>query len=49
VTRLRADNPDSARKDLAERFQLWSGGDFDIALCPVRGILNRLGDNMSTA
>ena len=37
------------RKDLAERFQLWSGGDCDIALCPVRGVLHRLGDTMSTA
>ena len=49
MTRLRAENPDAARKDLAERFHLWRGGDCDSARCPVRGVLHRLGDTMRTA
>lgn len=48
MTRLRAGNPDSARESLARRFQHWSNADFDVALCPVRGVLDRLGDKWTT-
>jgi DNA-binding HxlR family transcriptional regulator len=37
-----------AKQNLAERLQIWSGADFDLALCPVRGILDRLGDKWTT-
>lgn len=48
MTRLRGSNPQGARKALAERFQAWSVGAFDLSLCPVRGVLDRLGDKWTT-
>lgn len=48
-TGLRAGNrKQPAREGLAERFQQWSGAAFDLAQCPVRGILDRLGDKWTT-
>ncbi len=48
MTGLRRNNLRPARDELAERFATWSGGDFDLAQCPVRGILDRLGDKWTT-
>ncbi|MEJ1961338.1 MAG: helix-turn-helix domain-containing protein [Gammaproteobacteria bacterium] len=42
------DNPLSQANGLAERFEIWSGAGFDLALCPVRGVLDRLGDKWTT-
>ncbi len=51
VTGLQADNRDparsAARQELAEHFREWCGADFDLSLCPVRGVLDRLGDKWS--
>jgi DNA-binding HxlR family transcriptional regulator len=33
---------------LAERLQAWAGARFDLAQCPVRGVLDRLGDKWTT-
>lgn len=46
MTRLPADNQRVARKKLAERFAEWSAAEFDG--CPVRNILDRLGDKWTT-
>jgi DNA-binding HxlR family transcriptional regulator len=48
VTGLRADNLPSAQESLAQRFQLWTSAEFDLAHCPVRHILDRLGDKWTT-
>ncbi len=48
MTGLRANNLRSARNGLAERLQAWSSADFDAARCPVRGVLDRLGDKWTT-
>jgi DNA-binding HxlR family transcriptional regulator len=48
VTGLRPDNQLQARKALARRLQVWSGADFDLARCPVRSVLDRLGDKWTT-
>lgn len=48
MTGLRADNLEPTRQGLAERFQRWSGSDFDLTLCPVRGVMDRLGDKWTT-
>jgi DNA-binding HxlR family transcriptional regulator len=48
VTGLRANNLRPAHESLAERFRTWSSGEFDLANCPVRGILDRLGDKWTT-
>lgn len=48
MTGLRADNLRSAREGLAERLRIWSSIKFDPALCPVRGILDHLGDKWTT-
>ncbi len=37
-----------AKETLAQRLQIWSNAEFDLALCPVRGILDRLGDKWTT-
>jgi DNA-binding HxlR family transcriptional regulator len=37
-----------ARENLARRFQAWSSMEFDAARCPVRGILDHLGDKWTT-
>lgn len=48
VTRLPGDNLRTAQEGLTACFQGWSGSDFDPALCPVRGVLDRLGDKWTT-
>jgi len=48
VTGLSANNLESARDSLAVLFRRWSEGAFDVALCPVRGVLDRLGDKWTT-
>lgn len=48
MTGLRASNPRSAREALARRFEVWHARKFDDALCPVRGILDRVGDKWTT-
>lgn len=48
MTGLRANNLHLAHQGLAERLRIWSTADFDLALCPVRGILDRLGDKWTT-
>jgi len=49
MTRLRTNNPDAARKALVKRIQQWNSvTDFDLARCPVRSILDRLGDKWTT-
>jgi DNA-binding HxlR family transcriptional regulator len=48
VTRLRANNLRLAHESLARRLQIWSSADFDLALCPVRGVLDHLGDKWTT-
>ncbi|MGX9427092.1 MULTISPECIES: winged helix-turn-helix transcriptional regulator [Bradyrhizobium] len=48
MTGLRENNLGSAQECLGQRFQTWRGGEFDLALCPVRGILDRLGDKWTT-
>jgi DNA-binding HxlR family transcriptional regulator len=37
-----------AKQCLAERLKAWSGAEFDPAHCPVRGVLDRLGDKWTT-
>ncbi len=48
MTGLRANNLRSAQKDLGERLQAWSKAAFDLSRCPVRGVLDRLGDKWTT-
>ncbi|WP_409334832.1 winged helix-turn-helix transcriptional regulator [Bradyrhizobium neotropicale] len=48
MTGLRENNLGSAHECLAQRFQTWRGSEFDLALCPVRGILDRIGDKWTT-
>jgi DNA-binding HxlR family transcriptional regulator len=53
VTGLRAHNlrlaPKSlAHESLARRFETWSNQEFDAARCPVRGVLDQLGDKWTT-
>ncbi|WP_454621610.1 winged helix-turn-helix transcriptional regulator [Bradyrhizobium cenepequi] len=48
MTGLRANNLPPAHERLAQRFQAWRRSELDIALCPVRGILDRLGDKWTT-
>ncbi len=48
MTGLPGNNLRKARADLAERFQFWSSGGFDIAQCPVREVLDHLGDKWTT-
>ncbi len=48
MTGLRADNHLAARQSLADRFHRWSTQDFDASQCPVRGVLNALGDKWTT-
>ena len=37
-----------AKESLAERLRIWSSANFDLAPCPVRGILDQLGDKWTT-
>lgn len=48
MTKLRGGNPQAAGQALADRFQAWSAAAFDLAQCPVRGVLDRLGDKWTT-
>lgn len=48
MTGLLADNPPAARKSLADLFEVWSRADFDLAQCPVRSVLDQLGDKWTT-
>lgn len=48
MTGLRANNLRSAHESLAKRFQLWRSSAFDLAQCPVRGVLDHLGDKWTT-
>lgn len=48
VTGLRAHNLRLAHENLAERFHAWSNQEFDPARCPVRSILDHLGDKWTT-
>ncbi|HVZ02542.1 MAG TPA: helix-turn-helix domain-containing protein [Dongiaceae bacterium] len=47
-TRLRAGNHLDACAVLAERFQVWQASSFDLTLCPVRDVLDRVGDKWTT-
>lgn len=40
--------PGPAQEGLAARFERWRSADFDIARCPVRSVLDRLGDKWTT-
>lgn len=48
MTGLPENNLCWARESLAERLRAWTKGEFDLAQCPVRGILDRLGDKWTT-
>lgn len=55
MTKLRGDNPRRAAADgrsaqdtLAERFAEWSTAKLDPEGCPVRGVLDRIGDKWTT-
>ena len=48
MTGLRAHNLRLAHENLAKRFAAWSSQDFEPARCPVRGILDHLGDKWTT-
>ena len=48
MTGLRANNLRLAHDSLAKRFEAWSSMKFDPASCPVRGILDHLGDKWTT-
>ena len=48
MTGLRENNPSDAQQRLAAMFQLWRGAQFNLELCPVRGVLDRLGDKWTT-
>lgn len=48
MTRLPDDNPSQARLELAERFQAWSAMPFGDGRCPVRDVLDHLGDKWTT-
>ncbi len=48
MTGLRRDNLPTAQMRLVDLFENWSAGEFDPSNCPVRGILDRLGDKWTT-
>lgn len=48
MTGLPPSNRLPAHEGLAARFENWSANAFDLARCPVRGVLDRLGDKWST-
>lgn len=48
MTGLPPSNRLPARQGLAVRFEQWSADAFDASRCPVRGVLDRLGDKWST-
>lgn len=47
MTGLRTDNL-PLRPELAQRYRIWSAAGFDLAQCPVRGVLDRVGDKWTT-
>ena len=48
MTGLPHSNRLPARQGLAVRFEQWSADAFDASRCPVRSVLDRLGDKWST-
>ncbi len=48
MTGLRTNNLRRAHESLAKRFDAWSGMKFDPVRCPVRSILDHLGDKWTT-
>jgi DNA-binding HxlR family transcriptional regulator len=48
VTGLPANNLQAAQQRLGDLFAIWSGAKFDLACCPVRGVLDRIGDKWTT-
>lgn len=44
MTRLAKGNPPSGREALAQRFAQWRGLEFSAGACPVRNVLDRIGD-----
>lgn len=48
MTGLRANNLPSVQERLGLLFAGWSASEFDLANCPVRGVLDRLGDKWTT-
>jgi DNA-binding HxlR family transcriptional regulator len=48
VTGLLGNNLDLVRQGLGERLEAWSAGDFDTSSCPVRTVLDRMGDKWTT-
>lgn len=48
MTRLPTNNPDVVRQTLVKQFQAWSNAASNLEGCPVRGILDRLGDKWTT-
>ncbi len=48
MTGLPADNLRRAQESLARRFESWRRDDFNLALCPVRGVLDSLGGKWTT-
>jgi DNA-binding HxlR family transcriptional regulator len=47
-TRLRTGNHPDAGATLAQRFRTWQASSFDMTLCPVRDVLDRVGDKWTT-
>ena len=51
-TRLRHGNHTGNHRDagsaLAQRFRMWQAARFDLGLCPVRDVLDRVGDKWTT-
>ncbi len=49
MTRLRSGNPpEAARSTLSQRFDAWRTRALDAELCPVRDVLNAIGDKWTT-
>lgn len=48
MTGLRAHNLRLAHENLAKRFEIWRTQEFDATNCPVRGVLDHLGDKWTT-
>lgn len=48
MTRLPNNNQQSVNQELVNRFRQWQESNADLSDCPVRGILDRLGDKWTT-
>lgn len=48
MTRLPENNPLPVLQELTSRLQLWKNANQELANCPVRSILDRLGDKWTT-